>query len=244
MIRQFAQSILQKHPSIRGLKLHLETMPVGLRSLGNDAKRSWSQHGEDEWLMSELLDLLTTGYYVDIGANHPMQISNTYRLYAAGMRGICVEPNSILGTVHRRFRPEDILLQSIIGDRNGVQKFFELSYHGTSTPSEEVLNERLKSGGKLIKTTLTPVLRLEQVLKDCAIPSRSTFALLSVDTEGWDELVLRSSDWSAFRPKIVLVEANDEQAAVSIKDFMGTVGYTTSHQFGVNLAFKQNSVLL
>jgi FkbM family methyltransferase len=244
MIRQLAQSILQKHPSIRGLKLHLETMPVGLRSLANDAKRSWSQHSEDEWLLEELVDLLATGFYVDVGANHPLQISNTYRLYASGMKAICIEPNSILGTLHRRFRPEDILLQAIIGERNGVQKFFELGYHGTSTPSEEVLNDRLKSGGKLIRTTLTPVLRLDQVLKDCAIPNRPNFALLSVDTEGWDELVLRSSDWDTYRPRIVLVEANDEQAGSGIKDFMATVGYTMVRQFGVNLAFKQNSDVL
>jgi hypothetical protein len=60
-------------------------------------KQSYSQYGEDIYV-AELLCGIKQGscIYIDVGANQPSQISNTYLFYRKGFRGILMEPNSEL----------------------------------------------------------------------------------------------------------------------------------------------------
>ena len=60
-------------------------------------RRSYSQSGEDI-IISDLFHRLqiVNPSYLDIGANDPIALSNTYRLYTRGSRGVCVEPNPVM----------------------------------------------------------------------------------------------------------------------------------------------------
>ncbi|MEI9928867.1 MAG: hypothetical protein WDN44_15790 [Sphingomonas sp.] len=51
--------------------------------------------GEDV-LLGRLLKTASSGTYVDVGANHPIEGSNTYRLYRQGWTGLTIDPNSRL----------------------------------------------------------------------------------------------------------------------------------------------------
>lgn len=53
-------------------------------------KSSYSQSGEDVLLYKLLGDLTNKSDidYVDVGANHPSDISNTYLLHRKGFRGV------------------------------------------------------------------------------------------------------------------------------------------------------------
>ena len=201
--------------------------------------RSWSQFGEDERFAEEFKGSIDTGYYVDIGANHPCLHSNTYRLYNMGMRGVCVEPNDDLCSLHKRYRPGDILLNSAIGHENTILKFFEFRCHELSTFSAEDAARREREGALRLRTSLKPVLRLQTILEQSIPAGRTEFVLLSVDTEGWDEVVLRSHDWNRIRPLFVIVEANNEDAASSTSRFMESVDYRADQVFGVNTLFKR-----
>jgi FkbM family methyltransferase len=202
------------------------------------ADRSWSQYGEDEVLARELKDLVRDGFYVDVGANHPMHLSNTYRLYCMGMRGVCVEPEPELAGLIERFRPGDRVLAAAIGREPAVLKFHELAYTALSTFSPAELQRRTDAGNKVVRTSHRPVLPLSVVVRDCAPEGRTVFALLSVDVEGMDEEVLRSGDWKRDRPRLVIVESNDDQTAQSTKSFLDSVGYEQVGTFGCNGLFK------
>ena len=54
------------------------------------------------------------GRYVDIGAFHPIQYSNTYLLYENGWSGVCVEPNPDLADQFVIARPRDIIINRAI----------------------------------------------------------------------------------------------------------------------------------
>lgn len=58
-------------------------------------KHSYAGNGEDliilGWLRNYDCDLARIRY-VDVGANHPTFLSNTYLLYEAGARGVLIEP--------------------------------------------------------------------------------------------------------------------------------------------------------
>ncbi len=64
-----------------------------------------------------------------MGSNHPSKLSNTYKLYVSGMRGICIDPNRTLLDLQAILRPDDILLPAAIGSGSAIGKFYEMSYH-------------------------------------------------------------------------------------------------------------------
>ena len=56
---------------------------------------SYSQTGEDR-IIDYLLDHKWDTYYVDIGCHKPTALSNTFRLYRRGGRGLAVDGNPVL----------------------------------------------------------------------------------------------------------------------------------------------------
>jgi len=239
MIKSLARRILNRSRLASAARLNLQMIRIQMLGRERRANRSWSQHGEDARLVFELRDCLGDGYYVDVGANHPARLSNTYRLYNLGMRGICVEPNDLLCAMHQRYRPGDYIINTAVGSEHGFARFYEMSQHLFSTFSESDAKMRQESGVvKLLRVTFKPVFRLETILHHCVPEGRNKMALLSVDTEGWDEIVLRSNDWNRFRPRLVIVESNDEQAAQSVASFMTEMGYASVAAFGINALFK------
>jgi hypothetical protein len=66
---------------------------VAARDALSPVRESYAQHGEDRYIRQQLSGVdLTSGIYVDIGANQPTQISNTYLFYRAGGSGVAIEP--------------------------------------------------------------------------------------------------------------------------------------------------------
>jgi len=76
-------------------------------------KKSYSQHGEDVHIL-KLIDTLNINkqrdIYIDVGANHPMDLSNTYLFYRKGYRGVAIEPNKELINLFKVFRKRDIAI--------------------------------------------------------------------------------------------------------------------------------------
>ena len=56
------------------------------------ALKSYSQEGED-MVLSRIFSDKNKGFYVDVGAHHPIRFSNTYKFYKLGWHGINIEPN-------------------------------------------------------------------------------------------------------------------------------------------------------
>jgi FkbM family methyltransferase len=73
--------------------------------------------------------------------------------------------------------------------------------------------ERTKLPGyRLLRTQEIAVRRLDDLLGEY-LPQDQKIDFLSIDVEGMDLAVLRSNDWTRFRPHLLLVEAR--QRAVS-----------------------------
>jgi FkbM family methyltransferase len=238
MLRSILRGMINRSPTLFTLRHRMSMLPATMGGAEKSAQRSWSQHGEDGRLVVELKDVLTTGYYVDIGANHPAVLSNTYRLYCMGMRGICVEPNALLCGLHERYRPGDTIISAAVGEEDGLLPFYEMSYHAFNTFSEADYKRYIADGKMtLIRKSLKPLFRLSTILKSCA-PADKKFELLSVDVEGMDEQVLRSNDWSRWRPRFVLAEGNSDEAAKGTGAFLKETGYERIGTFGVNALYR------
>lgn len=156
------------------------------------------------------------GFYVDVGANDGCFVSNTYSLYLAQWRGICIEPNPIAYGRLCRQRPEDICLNLGVGRQDGqlALRWVEGVPEGSSfAPSD-----------RATRTCMVPVRPLNRILREHSV--RSDFELLTVDVEGMEMDVLSSMDWTAYHPHIVIVEYNNQgNVVLDTLDFLRPFGY-------------------
>jgi FkbM family methyltransferase len=195
-------------------------------------RASYSQHGEDVWLLEQVRDLSRDRFrYVDVGANHPSRLSNTYLLYRHGFSGVVVEPNESLLALHRRFRPRDIAVRSACGERARLGRFVVRTIAGTSSLSAAAAPD---ISSRVRRQDYVPVLPLDAIV-EAAVPG--PIAALSIDTEGSDTEVLRSASEALDRSLFVIVEANTEEEADSIKSILSS-SFELVRQVGPNLIWR------
>lgn len=206
------------------------------------SSRKWSEGNEDSVLLEKGRTFLEDGFYVDVGANLPMKRSNSYRLYCAGMNGLCIEPNLELASLYERLRPRDQVVNLAVGPEAGGVELQRFNFHVYSTCLPEEGKKRLiennpKNLTRLLRTALVGMLPLRTILESSKLAEDGRFFLLKVDTEGFDLKVLKSNDWVKYRPYLVLTEATGEEEEVA--SFLIEQGYELSKKFGVNQLFQR-----
>src|SRR5258706_11465069 len=55
------------------------------------------------------------GFYIDVGAGHPVYDNVSFLFYLSRWRGISVEPNPALAALERAVRPRDVLYEGLAG---------------------------------------------------------------------------------------------------------------------------------
>ena len=85
-------------------------------------KYYFSQGGEDIHCL-HLLKGKKNGFYVEVGSNHPVIYSNTFKLYLEGWKGILIDGNPELIELSSRIRKADICLHEIISNQSGEVEF-------------------------------------------------------------------------------------------------------------------------
>jgi FkbM family methyltransferase len=159
---------------------------------------SYGQQGEDlilDTLLRRRGVVDTT--YVDVGANHPVRNSNTYRLYLRGWTGVLIDANTTFLPLYSRLRPRDRAVCAAVADEERERVF--------RVPDESRLAALVDgapdadAGDRVVHTrTLT------SILDELAVPH--SFGLLNVDCEGSDAAVIRSLDLARYRPSLIVVE--------------------------------------
>jgi FkbM family methyltransferase len=162
---------------------------------------SYSTNCEDV-VLNRLFINRDSGFYVDVGAAHPLFGSDTKALYDRGWRGINIEPNVALYQHLVTQRPGDHNINAAVSDLPGQIIFYEVIGADLSTCDPEEAARAEAKGFEVVRRTVD-ALSLRQILEEIAPPE---IDLLKVDVEGFEMKVLSSNDWRRFRPKVVLVE--------------------------------------
>jgi FkbM family methyltransferase len=168
---------------------------------------SFSQFGED-LILDILLEGKRTGSYIDIGANDPIRLSNTWRFYKRGWRGVNVEPSRALWQRLNEDRPEDINLNVGAGRSRGNATFYEMTVDTYST-FNKANSEEFCTGKEVVARIDMPIVTLSMIWKEHW--SGKFVDFISVDVEGDNLAVLQGNDWESFRPRFVLVEMEREE---------------------------------
>lgn len=168
--------------------------------------RSWSQEGEDR-VLERIFEGRPLGFYIDIGAHHPMRFSNTYLFYKKGWRGINIDAMPGSMDAFRKSRPRDTNIELGVARDEGTLDYFIFNEPALNGFSQELSNSRSSANGtyKVIDVKKVKVLPLSKILEENSCEGK-VIDFMSVDVEGLDFEVLSSNDWSRFRPTYVLAE--------------------------------------
>jgi FkbM family methyltransferase len=168
-------------------------------------RRSWGQEGEDI-VLHRIFGKKSDGFYVDIGAHHPIRFSNTYYFYKMGWRGLNIDAMPGSMRLFKKRRPRDINIEMGVGRGNAYLDYYVFNEPALNGFSREISEDRenKENNYKIERIVKLQIKTLAEVLSENL--NNSAIDFMSVDVEGLDYEVLQSNNWNIYRPKILLVE--------------------------------------
>ena len=190
---------------------------------------SYAQNAEDV-LLSRLFSENHKGFYIDIGAAHPTYHSVTRFFHDRGWRGINIEPvPNFFGLIEAQ-RPSDVNLRLAISDRPGVLTL----YHAERSEGESTLStyeaNALRARGLELDCFEVEVTTLRAVC-EAYVPEGTEIDFLKIDVEHHEDAVIRGADWSRWRPRVLVIEADKD---TSWEPSLLALGYVHANSDGIN----------
>jgi len=176
-----------------------------------------SQFGQDFFLSNVIFPQKNDGVFLDIGANHPTHINNSYHFEKKGWTGLAFEPQKHIADMWEcRTTP---CLNIALGACDDTIDFTESTgdYGTASARTGYVKDYEIKKSYKVSQRRLTDVL-LERNI------SYVDFA--SIDVEGYEFDVLNGIDFNKIEIYCFIIE-NDEKGYPNLKlrKYMQEKGY-------------------
>lgn len=172
-----------------------------------------SQVGQDKWIYETLFAGMATGFFVDIGANDGVSLSNTLALEQRGWRGIAFEPNPFMFEKLVENRSCEVV-NAAVAAQEGAGMFRAISGYSNMLSGlideydqrhlERIQREIEEHGGEYQDIEIQLV-SLERVLEKHNI---SKVDYLSIDVEGAELQILESIDFSSIDVSALSVENN------------------------------------
>lgn len=149
-------------------------------------QKSYSQFGEDIQILRMVGSEI--GTYWDIGSGHPVIGNNTFALYKLGWHGILVEPISELAKSSEVMRPRDIVVNRVVGEEANDFNFYRFKPYQYSTVLESQAKASMARGLKLIEVKSIQSISIRTIAELHEVSPK----VISIDTEGFDEVILKS----------------------------------------------------
>jgi FkbM family methyltransferase len=207
---------------------------------------TYAQHGDDVVALNIFHFLeIDKPSYLDIGAHHPVNISNTALLYQRGCRGINVDANPILLKAFETERPEDINLNLGVSDKKGMLTFYMIDDASGRNTFDLATAEAFVAGHpwcKIRKTIEVSVVTINEIIDTYANGVCPDY--LSLDAEGFDARILKSLNFAKHRPKVICTEVvtgGGETSHATIAQSLTQSGYFSYFRTVGNFFFVDNS---
>jgi FkbM family methyltransferase len=166
------------------------------------------------------------GYFVEVGANHPTEGSQTWHLEQAGWTGILIEPQPDLAAFLTTSRKARVFAAACSSPANAGQSL-PLHVDGARSALDR---DRMAPGAKAAYTIIVPTRTLDSILEEADAPV--PIDLLSIDVEGHETEVLGGFDINLWQPLLILVE--DHVGNLRTHRSLTSSGYKLIRRIGNN----------
>ncbi len=175
----------------------IRRMYGGGESMPSKGRQSYSEYGQDAFVLRRIYKSKADGIFVDVGANHPTLNSNTYLLELNGWTGLAIEPQTWLSEQWSGLRTTPCLT-CVAGSEDKAVPFIEATEQ-IGLSGVDGFNK--VSGGYTRKTVEQKALR--DILPQHAIEE---IDYLSIDVEGYEMNVLQGIDFARVKVRLIGIE--------------------------------------
>jgi FkbM family methyltransferase len=183
-------------------------------------------HEEEQALVREFFGGDNSGYFVEVGANHPTHGSQTWHLEQAGWTGVLVEPQPDLAAFLVTSRKARVFATACSSPDNAGQSL-PLHVDGARSALDR---DRMAPGAQTAYVIVVPTRTLDSILEEAAAPI--PIDLLSIDVEGHETEVLRGFDFNRWQPLLILIE--DHVNNLQTHRYLKRSGYRLIRRLGHN----------
>ena len=183
-------------------------------------------HEEEQARVREFFGGDSSGYFVEVGANHPTHGSQTWHLEQAGWAGVLVEPQPDLAAFLVTSRKARVFATACSSPDNAGQSL-PLHVDGARSALDR---DRMAPGAQAAYVIVVPTRTLDSILEEAAAPI--PIDLLSIDVEGHETEVLRGFDFNRWQPLLILIE--DHVNSLQTHRYLKKSGYRLIRRLGHN----------
>jgi FkbM family methyltransferase len=170
----------------------------------------------EKLLVWEFFGFRASGYFIEVGANDPKTLSQTWLLEKVGWRGILIEPLPDKSEILRRERPNSLVYPVAA---SSCEEAGEADFHVAADRSALVPNLKTHDVN-YSRRIRVKVVTMDSILEEVK-PERIDY--MSIDTEGNELNVLKGFDLKTYRPSLMLIE--DSVYTLDVHDYVTSKGY-------------------
>ena len=167
-----------------------------------------------------------TGYFVDVGANDPEDMSQTWHLERLGWRGVLVEPQPALAQKLKEQRQAQVFACACSSPDNAgkMLRLHAAGIHSSLNPDFFVAGMRKED------VIEVPARTLDDILEAAKAPTPIDF--LSIDVENHEIEVLSGLTLTRWQPRLILIE--DLALNLKLHHLLTSRGYKWVRRTGLN----------
>ena len=185
-------------------------------------KKSYAMDGED-LAIDQYLKKKDKGFYVDIGAHHPIQRNNTQLLFKRGWEGINIDVNQFSIDLFEYLRPKDFNYNLAVSNKDEIIEMYFQKHLSQLSTIEEKQAKKVFQG--YIKKSKINAFTLDSILEETKIDNLK-IDLLDIDVEGADFKVLEGFSITKYMPELICVEIHEKEINNSkISKYLGNFRY-------------------
>ena len=165
-------------------------------------KKSYAMDGED-LAIDQYIEKKEKGFYVDIGAHHPIHRNNTQLLFNRGWEGINIDANQFSIDLFNFLRPDDLNLLTAISDQEGeITFYYQKKFSQLNTTDKKIAHEHFNGNfnERLVKCQSIHNILINSKYKEAKID------FLNIDVEGAEMKVLKTLNFEIYDPKLICIE--------------------------------------